>query len=154
MTESRSGISELKENSGTKIPPFYIPGIPLNLELKEKQDEIINRVFTKEEIKDDEFNEITINIMGLPKMFNKVFFNKIDIEKKGRISKKAFLKYYKEFILMKDTYRIFFNIIKYPSKEEYISRQDFMPFLLHLLDVHLGLEFLKTHPDFQNKYCK
>lgn len=31
--------------------------------------------------------------MGLPKMFNKIFFQKIDLEKKGKISKKVFLKY-------------------------------------------------------------
>ena len=42
----------------------------------------------------EDFNTITVDLLGFPKMLNRVLFNKIDIEKTGKISKAQYLKYY------------------------------------------------------------
>jgi hypothetical protein len=73
-----------------KIPKFYFPEgnpTPDNIEAGEK---IINEVFTKDVVLDD-FVKITVDLLGFPKMFNSVLFNKISQGDK-KISKKQFLR--------------------------------------------------------------
>lgn len=45
-----------------------------------------------------------------------------------------------------------FNLIK-SLGDNYIHRRDLLPFMKILLELHPGLEFLKKHPDFQDKYA-
>jgi serine/threonine-protein phosphatase 2A regulatory subunit B'' len=42
----------------------------------------------------------------------------------------------------------FFRLVKKPSRE-YITRDDFLPFIEELLMSHPGLEFLSNHAEFQ-----
>jgi hypothetical protein len=51
----------------------------------------------------------------------------------------------------KDDTRKFFNFIK-SEHNNYIIKKDFVVILKDFLDLHPGLEFLKVHPDFQEKY--
>jgi serine/threonine-protein phosphatase 2A regulatory subunit B'' len=60
-------------------------------------------------------------------------------------------RFHKEEFQGQDEYRKFFNFIKKPT-ENAIYRTDFMPFMKALLESHPGLDFLKSHPDFQDKY--
>lgn len=46
----------------------------------------------------------------------------------------------------------FFRLVKQP-KNDYIVRDDFLPFIRALLDDHPGLEFLSSHAEFQEKYA-
>jgi len=45
-----------------------------------------------------------------------------------------------------------FRLLKQPGAS-YIVKEDLFPFLRRLLETHPGLEFLRTHPDFQQKYA-
>lgn len=46
----------------------------------------------------------------------------------------------------------FFRLAKQPDSD-YISRDDFFPFIHALLQDHPGLEFLSSHAEFQEKYA-
>ena len=47
-----------------------------------------------------------------------------------------------------------FNLLKNEStKEKVLLKDDFMPLMRCLLEEHQGLEFLKSHPDFQERYA-
>jgi EF-hand domain len=46
----------------------------------------------------------------------------------------------------------FFRLVKQPEND-YIGRNDFLPFINSLLTDHPGLEFLSTHAEFQDKYA-
>jgi len=75
------------------------------------------------------------------KLVNKIFF--------------IFLKnrFHKENFLGKDAHKRLFNLLR-QQKNNYLERKDFMPILKSLLEFHPGLEFLKVHPDFQEKYSE
>lgn len=46
----------------------------------------------------------------------------------------------------------FFRLLKQPDKD-YITRDDFFPYIKELLNDHPGLEFLSNHAEFQDKYA-
>jgi serine/threonine-protein phosphatase 2A regulatory subunit B'' len=46
----------------------------------------------------------------------------------------------------------FFRLLKQPDRE-YITRDDFFPYIKELLSDHPGLEFLSNHAEFQDKYA-
>jgi serine/threonine-protein phosphatase 2A regulatory subunit B'' len=46
----------------------------------------------------------------------------------------------------------FFRLVKQPDSD-YITRNDFLPFINSLLSEHPGLEFLSSHAEFQEKYA-
>lgn len=46
----------------------------------------------------------------------------------------------------------FFRLVKQPAND-FIVRDDFLPFIRALLDDHPGLEFLSSHAEFQEKYA-
>ena len=46
----------------------------------------------------------------------------------------------------------FFRLVKQPTNE-FILRDDFLPFIKALLNDHPGLEFLASHAEFQEKYA-
>ena len=51
----------------------------------------------------------------------------------------------------KDEIKKLFNFIK-SDQNDHIVKNDFIVFLKEFLNLHPGLEFLKSHPDFQEKY--
>ena len=64
-------------------------------------------------------------------------------------------RFHRENFQGKDEFKKFFNFIKNSnSTEQVVTRTDFMPFMKALLEYHPGLEFLKAHPDFQEKYSE
>jgi len=73
-----------------KIPRFYFPEGNASQEAIEAGDKVINEVFTKD-IAVEEFIKITVDLLGFPKMFNSVLFNKI-AQGDNKISKKQFIK--------------------------------------------------------------
>lgn len=69
-----------------------------------------------------------------------------------RIKYSTFLKFWEHEIEPYDRIERFFNLIKQPQNN-YISKDDFVPFLQELLHFHPGLEFLDSHEEFQKKYA-
>jgi len=51
-----------------------------------------------------------------------------------------------------DAHDRFFRLLKQPENE-YIGRDDFLPYIKELLNEHPGLEFLSNHAEFQEKYA-
>lgn len=84
-------------------------------------------------------------------MFNSILFKKILKENSTKIPKENFRKFHKENFLAKDPHRRLFNLLRSDNKD-FLERKDFMPVMKTLLEYHPGLEFLKFHPDFQEKY--
>lgn len=60
---------------------------------------------------------------------------------------------YKKYFQSKNKERKIFNIIK-STENSFILQKDFMPLFYCLLNLHEGLTFLKSHPDFQVKYSE
>lgn len=74
------------------IPQFYFPGGFVSPEINDYDENIINKIFIKEELTEEEFIPITVELLDFPKMFNSVVFRKINAENKPKISKLAFAK--------------------------------------------------------------
>jgi hypothetical protein len=76
------------------LPKFYFPDGNINAEVIKSEEILINQIFNKDEINIEEFVRITVELLGFPKMFNTILFDKIN---KGEIRKKIlksdFLKY-------------------------------------------------------------
>jgi len=61
-------------------------------EVNDFDENIINKIFVKDELSEEEFIPITVELLDFPKMFNSVLFNKIIVENKTKISKLNFAK--------------------------------------------------------------
>ncbi|OMJ92953.1 hypothetical protein SteCoe_4171 [Stentor coeruleus] len=132
------------------VPQFYFPkGRPLDLAQSEKNLKIISTCFIKDNLRLAEFENLTTQLFGLPKFLNqKVFQAAGGIE---LLSKSSFLKYWKTELELRTPLERFFRILKKPTKS-YIEREDLKPILKILMDSHPGLEFLKSTPEFQERY--
>ncbi|KAL7517074.1 hypothetical protein ACHAWX_002038 [Stephanocyclus meneghinianus] len=60
--------------------------------------------------------------------------------------------YWKKEMAPYDKNERFFRLLKRPDVE-YITRDDFFPYIKELLNDHPGLEFLSNHAEFQDKYA-
>lgn len=74
------------------IPQFYFPGGLITQEINDFDENLINKLFTKEELSEEEFIPVTVELLDFPKMFNSVVFSKINSENKSKISKSIFSK--------------------------------------------------------------
>ena len=75
-----------------------------------------------------------------------------DDQQQKFISLEMLLKFWAQEMAPYDATDRLFRSIRQPSCS-YIFKEDLMPFLDQLLETHPGLEFLRTHPDFQHKYA-
>jgi hypothetical protein len=64
----------------------------------------------------------------------------------------ALLRFWREEMEPYDEVDRLFRLLKHPQAE-CLVKEDFYPILRDLLDTHPGMEFLRTHPDFQQKYA-
>lgn len=76
------------------IPEFYFPGGIISPEINDFDENLINKIFTKDELSEEEFIPITVELLDFPKMFNTVVYKKIKGENKQKISKLVFAKYF------------------------------------------------------------
>ncbi len=136
--------------SKDKLPQFYFGENHVSKEIIEMDDKLINQLFFKEELNLEEFLPITTQLLEFPKFFNSLVFQKIARDN-NKISKKTFIKFHKENFQGKDDYKKFFNLF---ASNKYLEKKDFLPFLKVLLQFHPGLEFLKAHPEFQERYSE
>ncbi len=91
LTESISN-SNLAFQHKNIIPQFYFPGGYVSPEMNDYDENIINRIFVKDELTEEDFIPITVELLDFPKMFNTILFKKINGENKPKISKIAFAK--------------------------------------------------------------
>ena len=88
MTESLTNSLATSMNLST-IPKFYFPELPF--EIIAQENTLIDNIFKeKNELNLSEFLPITKDFYGFPPLFNCVLFNKIDKDKKGKISRNQF----------------------------------------------------------------
>ena len=97
---SNSKIFEEKANNYSKInpklsriPQFYFP-IQNTSDILLQEESAVNKIFSiKNDILTlDDFSSISGELLGFPKMLNRVLFYKIDSEKTGKITKSQYLK--------------------------------------------------------------
>lgn len=106
-----------------------------------------------------EFAKITKEICNFPSFFNGPLhkfilqqWNKNSTKKAESVTLAMFQLFWKENMENCDAAERFFRLIKHPDND-YISRDDFLPYIEELLEYHPGLEFLLNHAEFQEKYA-
>lgn len=119
----------------------------------------------------ESFVHITKNLCGFPSFFNKALFQRImDYydDSTGRVplprrvpisapagakmKLKTFLTFWELEMEPHDHFGRFFRLVKNPHSE-FIRKDDFVPFILELLLLHPGLDFLAQHEEFKRKYA-
>nr|CAB3449166.1 unnamed protein product [Digitaria exilis] len=101
-----------------------------------------------------EFRMVTRELCKLPTFFTTVLFYKIDKESTGFVTREAFIDFWVNSNLMSmDSATQVFTILKKPIRN-YLTKEDLKPVLKDLLDNHPGLEFLKSTPEFQERYAE
>ncbi|AQK60177.1 Serine/threonine protein phosphatase 2A regulatory subunit B''alpha [Zea mays] len=77
-----------------------------------------------------------------------------DKESTGFVTREAFIDFWVNNNLMSmDSATQVFTILK-QQNHNYLTKEDFKPILKDLLDNHPGLEFLKSTPEFQERYAE
>lgn len=119
----------------------------------------------------ESFVHITKNLCGFPSFFNKALFQRIlDYYDDGgtrmqlprrvpvaapagaKMKLRTFLCFWEIEMEPFDHYGRFFRLVKNPASE-FIRKDDFVPFILELLLLHPGLDFLAQHEEFKRKYA-
>mmetsp|Transcript_10189 Transcript_10189/g.14411 ORF Transcript_10189/g.14411 Transcript_10189/m.14411 type:complete len:716 (-) Transcript_10189:173-2320(-) len=125
----------------------------------------------------DNFVRVTKEIFKFPSFFNRPLYSRIvqlwnlkngitkppenedDVENENNeteednvITIDMIQWYWKKEIEPYDAHDRFFRLLKQPENE-YIGRDDFLPYIKELLNEHPGLEFLSNHAEFQEKYA-
>ena len=70
----------------------------------------------------------------------------------GPIKLSSFIDFWNAEIAPFDHTERLFRLLKQPSAE-YIEKDDFVPCMQELLELHPGLDFLESHEEFQKKYA-
>jgi serine/threonine-protein phosphatase 2A regulatory subunit B'' len=159
------------------IPTFYFPGQRSRRQGRIEEDQLTNRLpeietFFKQHVNGipvDKFVYVTKRLCNIPSFFNIPLcsrilsgygnekdnsFNRKDPKylSMQKIKLKPFLQFWQKEIEPYDHYERFFRIVKQPDAD-YITKDDFVPFLQELLRFHPGLFFLEHHEEFQRKYA-
>ena len=112
----------------------------------------------------EKFVHVTKRLCGLPSFFNAPLVRRInqlfppaeaDIEISAghdKIYLHSFLQYWSAEIEPYDRVERFFRVIK-STAADFITKDDFVPFIQELLHFHPGLDFLENHEEFQRKYA-
>lgn len=130
------------------IPQFYFPeGKAVDQSQEQEVLKYINDIFGSNELTAKDFTAVCSNILVVPEYLNEVLFDKIDTNKTGAVNKQTFLNYWKQHLSARSPKERTFHILKKPDLN-YISHDDFKPFMKTLLQYHPGLEFLKSTPEF------
>ena len=172
-----SGKSKLGRSNVDSIPKFYFSGkVKFRNAIPEDQ---LSRILPDIEayfkpypdgIPAEKFVGITKKLVGIPSFFNMPFCRLIhetygsgkNVPKpsysnirgnSGIIIKlKDFKDYWKDEVEPYNRTERFFRVIK-QNEVNYISKDDFVPFLKELLHFHPGLDFLANHDEFKRKYA-
>uniref|UniRef100_A0ACD5YID8 Uncharacterized protein n=1 Tax=Avena sativa TaxID=4498 RepID=A0ACD5YID8_AVESA len=137
------------------IPQFYFrDGRPLPYEQKRQFIAVIEQLFAGHAngLRIQEFRMVTRELCKLPSFLTTVLFGKIDKDNTGFVTRDAYMDFWVNSNMMTmDTATQVFTILK-QHDHDYLTKEDFKPLLRDLLDNHPGLEFLKSTPEFQERY--
>jgi len=114
----------------------------------------------------ERFERITKELCNLPTFFHKPLYERIlrlwenylqqggsgNVDKSPVVTYGIFHHFWETEMAPYDMNERFFRLLKQPDKE-YITRDDFFPYIKELLSDHPGLEFLSNHAEFQDKYA-
>lgn len=139
------------------IPQFYFrDGRPPPYEQKKQCIFVVDQLFAGHSngLRIQEFRMVTRELCKLPSFLTTVLFGKIDKENTEFVTRDAFMDFWVNSNMMTmDIATQVFMILK-QDNHEYLTKEDFKPVLRDLLDNHPGLEFLKSTPEFQERYAE
>lgn len=100
-----------------------------------------------------DFTKITKDVCQFPSFFSGPLFNRISGGGgEEEISMEMMQNFWKAEMEPYDAPERFFRLVKQPEND-YIGKDDFLPYIKELLNDHPGLEFLSNHAEFQEKYA-
>lgn len=165
------------------IPLFYHAGQNIRSNSRRiQEDQLSNRLGEIESffktyangVPVEKFVHVTKRLCGIPSFFNLPLCKRLNslygddlaassklknsqtLSSSGtsviKIKLNHFLQFWKSEIEPYDRHERFFRLVKQPEVD-YISKDDFVPFLQELLHFHPGLDFLEAHEEFQRKYA-
>ncbi|KAB2067670.1 hypothetical protein ES319_A09G244200v1 [Gossypium barbadense] len=151
-----SPLKLVSERVREVIPQFYFKNgcLPPN-ELKERCLFAIDQYFYGHlGLQIHEFKVVTKDICKLPSFFSTALFRKIDVNDSGIVTRDQFVNYWiGGNILTMDLATQVYTVLKQPHCR-YLTQGDFEPILHELLASHPGLEFLRSTPEFQERYAE
>jgi len=105
---------------------------------------------------EEDFFSITTSFCGMSSYCNAVLFNRIDEKKTGRVTMAMFHDYYTAHLQKFDTATRLFRLLNSTEKDgrRFLTRDSFSPLVDEVVDRHPGLQFLKSHPEFQARYSQ
>eukprot|EP00467_Chlorarachnion_reptans_P013060 CAMPEP_0114490602 /NCGR_PEP_ID=MMETSP0109-20121206/2533_1 /TAXON_ID=29199 /ORGANISM="Chlorarachnion reptans, Strain CCCM449" /LENGTH=407 /DNA_ID=CAMNT_0001667237 /DNA_START=435 /DNA_END=1658 /DNA_ORIENTATION=+ len=105
----------------------------------------------------EEFFPVTTTFCALSSYCNSLIFSQIDSKGTGRVSQRMFWDYYTKNMQKFDPPTRLFKLLKSetgPGGQQYLTRESFTPLVEEVVRRHPGLEFLKSHPEFQARYSQ
>eukprot|EP00033_Pygsuia_biforma_P004760 GCRY01005220.1.p1 GENE.GCRY01005220.1~~GCRY01005220.1.p1 ORF type:complete len:572 (+),score=138.73 GCRY01005220.1:166-1881(+) len=139
-----------------EIPRFFFASQKMILEKEfEEEKHLIQEYFADfpQGAEVEDFIHLTKEICGLPSFFNTLLMSHIDVTGSGVVTKDRFLDWWQHHFYGKDLHERFFHLLRKPENE-YIEPEDFSEVVRELLNVHPGLEFLQSTPEFQDRYVE
>jgi hypothetical protein len=124
------------------------------------QSEDESEVLLRKYIMPENFIRITKDVCHFPSFFNVPLYQRIldlwnehdNASPMEVVTFEMFEWYWKREMEPYDASDRFFRLVKQPH-QDFIGRDDFLPFIKSLLNTHPGLEFLSSHAEFQEKYA-
>ncbi len=140
-------------------PPLTSPGSVSSVTSEDDQQ---SQKLERKYLTQDAFVRITKEVCRFPSFFNQPLYQRVlDLwndafgEHQSPMEVVTFRMlewYWKREMETYDVSDRFFRLVKKPEND-FILRDDFLPFIKALLNDHPGLEFLSSHAEFQEKYA-
>ncbi|GAB5372540.1 hypothetical protein AAMO2058_001674400 [Amorphochlora amoebiformis] len=148
-----------QQKRGSRIKQFYFPeGQPISPQSNLRDRITIQNLFHGHPngLTQEEFLPVTRGFCNLSSYCNAVLFNAVDRNGVGRVTMQAFRDFYTENMQKFDTSSRLFRLLNSDKKggKRYLTRDSFSPLINEVVKRHPGLEFLKSHPEFQARYAQ
>lgn len=152
-----STVKRWKNSASTTLPPWFGPTSGTatttgGVIVRDQVQAMLNELGTDAQTFGvNDFTPITKEICQFPSFFAGPLFHRIS-EGRERVSIEMLQRFYQTELEPYDASERFFRLLKQPQND-YIGKEDFVPYIKELLNDHPGLEFLSNHAEFQEKYA-